>query len=244
VLKRAAYLLVVLAAMLPVSLSATALVVFRQPGRIILAGDSVFTVADGTTYRACKVRRAGRWWFVVGGFINHGRETDTYTLVSTAISGTDSVSAALTAIGGLSRTFYDGLKAAQSSPRSDLPMLEIIVGGNDHGVLTVGAYNVELKRREPFELSATSGTCPGEWCADGRVFFSASVDADKPAIRLMSMKPRPAWLQRGDAVAARRLIELQIAATPQSVGPPIDVLEITSSGARWVGRETASQCPF
>ena len=52
----------------------------------------------------------------------------------------------------------------------------------------------------------------------------------------------PAWLERGDSAAARKLIDLQLAATPDTVAAPVDVLEVTAAGARWVGREHNSEC--
>jgi hypothetical protein len=38
------------------------------------------------------------------------------------------------------------------------------------------------------------------------------------------------------------LIELQIKATPQRVGPPIDILQLDASGAAWIGRSQDSAC--
>ncbi len=90
-------------------------------------------------------------------------------------------------------------------------------------------------------LSASWLTCPGAWCdADGSVSYAASVDGR--AVTAMTASPRPAWLQRGDAAAARRLIRAQIAATPDLVHAPIDVLTITATGAQWSSWDRLSAC--
>jgi hypothetical protein len=41
---------------------------------------------------------------------------------------------------------------------------------------------------------------------------------------------------RGAAEAARRLVQLEIAKAPETVGPPVSVLEITKNGVRWLER--------
>jgi hypothetical protein len=83
--------------------------------------------------------------------------------------------------------------------------------------------------------------CPGALCdSPGRVLHGASVGGIIPD--LLVKQPRPAWVERADAAAARRLIQMQIQRTPDMVKPPIDVLEITASGARWVDRSAMSTC--
>lgn len=220
---------------------ATAIVVFRQSDRIVLAADSMFLVTphDGSTPTrgyTCKVRRSGRWWFVVGGHINGGDGMDTFTLVARAIAPTTFVRDALRAIEN-ERRILDTVKASHKADPRTAPMLKVIVGGVDAGQPVVGLYSVELSPTR--QLKAQTGICPGN-CEDGRVFYSASI-ADGPAVQLMNQ--RPDWLERADGAAARRLIEMQIAKTPLLVGPPIDVLEILGDGrARWIDRDATSTC--
>jgi hypothetical protein len=45
-----------------------------------------------------------------------------------------------------------------------------------------------------------------------------------------------------NAAAARRIIAAQIAVTPHEVSRPIDVLQITAAGARWIERDPGSLC--
>ncbi|MCX6543788.1 MAG: hypothetical protein NTV05_05170 [Acidobacteria bacterium] len=257
-MKRPCFVLCLVAALavsaLAPCLSATAIVVFRQPTHIILAGDSVLAGRDdGQTetrfLRSCKVRPAGKWWFVIGGFSRRvgTHAIDVYEVVEQAIAPTATMLDALEAIRRNAGPVYASLKASQSAKpaASGLPLLTIVIGGLDRGVLTVGAFSFELQRADPFEATATLGTCPGPGCdADGAVFYAASVGADMPAVKLMNQRPRPPWLQAGTAAAARRLILLQAAATPTRVGGPVDVLEIRADGgARWMWRDAASTCP-
>ena len=44
----------------------------------------------------------------------------------------------------------------------------------------------------------------------------------------------------GDAATARRYIESEISQIPTLVRAPIDVLEITAAGARWIDRDPRS----
>jgi hypothetical protein len=94
-------------------------------------------------------------------------------------------------------------------------------------------------RTSPLELSAVWVTCPGPRCGDGTLFLGAGVDGP---VRTLLKSPRPAWVERADTAAAGRIITEQIAATPRQVAPPVDVLEITSGGARWVQRDPLSRC--
>ena len=64
-----------------------------------------------------------------------------------------------------------------------------------------------------------------------------------PIATLLSTDPKPLWLARLDGPAAHRLLSLQADATPRFIKRPLDVLELTSSGAHWVRRDPGSSCP-
>jgi hypothetical protein len=231
-------------------LSATAIVAFRTPTRIVLASDSKSTVASDDAVRFpdgdCKIRRAGRWWLLAGGYAA-GEHLDVRATLVNAVTPTTTLTDALAAV----QTTYrhrvrDGLLNAAPLvkrlwPEAGRPALSVVVAGVDAGVLSVGYFGVSIERHAPLELSEGWGLCPGRLCKTGVLFFGSSVE-DEPAVRLLKTTPRPAWLERADAAAARRVIELQIAATPQRVGRPVDVLEITNGDARWVNRERGSAC--
>lgn len=235
-------------------LEATVTIAFRNEDSIVFAADSRVTwtrhledrdeILSSTT-SICKLRHSGRWWFMVSGHHSAGaEERDVFVLVAEAIASSKTLPDAMNAISeNASAGIYDSLKSAfQARFERDLPMLLIAVGGLDGRKLAVGVYEYTLKQRQPFSLSGRWAACPGDLCPDGRLSYIASISAE-PAFRLMQMRPRPPWLLRGDAMAARRLIELQAAATPKHVGPPIDVLQLGQDGrAQWIGRDKASLC--
>jgi hypothetical protein len=225
-----------------VVVEATTIVALRQPTHIILAADSLVVSSDDPTFssRACKLRRAGQWWFLVGGQMEFGDgEPDSFTLASRAVEHTTTMKDALDALVSqegphLQRRFA---ALAVRYPTAK-PFLHVIIGGVEHGRLMLGLFLVDLKQREPFELRVQRlATQPD----DEPLYYTGSVDWDALSTKLMK-KPRPAWLQRGDAAAARQLIHMQSVDTPTKVGPPIDVLEITTAGARWVLRDPESKC--
>jgi hypothetical protein len=141
-------------------------------------------------------------------------------------------------VGGSSSS---SIRSSPARPeRLGTPVLAIYVAGMSEGVLTVGSFGADVEAISPLTLVTYGSTCPGPVCPDGRLFLGNSITS-KPAIALLRA-PRPEWVERGDAATARRLIELQADATPQQVGRPVDALEITMGGARWVDRSPASTC--
>jgi hypothetical protein len=51
----------------------------------------------------------------------------------------------------------------------------------------------------------------------------------------------PSFWNDGLAAGVRRLLETEIAARSEYVGPPIDLLQITAQGARWIKKKP--ECP-
>lgn len=243
---------VIVALLLSPALKATAIVAFRTPERVVLAGDSfvLHTDAAGRTSsrRACKVLPAGRWWLLLGGMEQiagtRRGDVDVTARLRTALSGAVTMREAVASL----RRAWEGLRddAAEmvaAPPGRPVveggPLFQAVVGGVEAGVPAIGFFGVTLTTRSPAAFAESSVTCPGN-CLSGRVFAGWS-RADGPVVDLIR-EPRPLWLEVAGAAAARRLIEMQIKATPRFVGGPVDVLEITAGGARWVGRDKASAC--
>jgi hypothetical protein len=227
--------------------SATAVVVLRPDAtRVILASDSRLTTVgpDGRLrFRSgCKIFRAGPWWFTNGGF-TRSADVDVNALVARAVASATSMDAAMRALQQVYRaTLQPSILRApyyQQKPPGT-PVVAIVVAGLDHGVLSVGRFGADVVRQQPFALEDYGATCPGRLCPDGRLLYGVSQQG--PVVDLLLKRPRPDWLERADAPAARRLIAMQIAATPERVGGPIDVLELTAAGARWAERDPQSAC--
>jgi len=233
-------------------LRATAILAFRpNDSRIILAADSAVTgiEPDGTMrYRGgeCKLAQAGKWWLVSGALESAKGLSSVTRTVTQAATPESSMIGALSAIHrAYESTILPVLLRLDpyftTEFKVDRPLVEVLVAGVDGGVLTLGYYGALLKSQKPRELVAGGLICPGAFCdSPGRVLHGASVGGVIPD--LLAKQPRPAWLDRADASAARRLIQMQIDKTPQYVAGPIDVLEITAGGARWIDRDARSAC--
>lgn len=236
-------------------IAASAVVVFRSPARLVFAADSRRQDQTGRVDSVCKIRPAGRWWFTVGGFTTSADPAvDVMTLTARALAPAVTLTSARDA---LVAQVYPKVHAALSRARSrpgfaklfeeGAPVMEIVVGGTEPDAPTVvvaAIFDVTLKTVEPLALPARWLTCPGLWCPDGRLFHGASVATATTAGPVVERitPPRVSWVERGDAAAALRIIREQIAATPRDVRGPVDVLEVTAGGARWVERERGSLC--
>ena len=232
---------------------ATAVVVFRTPERIVVASDSLVqqqTDEERRVTLACKVRSvaAGRWWFVLAGYMGGTAPAlDLWSVVADALMPVRTLADAKEAL--VSRAYpamHSALKAARGSTAfarmytERQTLTSIVVAGADP-TPSVGLFVVVLRSIEPFELTAAWLTCPGTACEQQeRLYYGTSIAAG-PLTELLRW-PRPAWVQRADAAAARQLVAEQINAAPAEVASPIDVLQISPQGATWIMRDPASLC--
>jgi hypothetical protein len=232
-----------------VPLSATAVVVFRTPARIILAADERRMTDDGgkalhPSGGDCKIRLSGKWAFVIGGYSGTdkpGGHVDVFATLAKAVEHEATIRGAVTAVGqAFATTLHDALVEAVTTSSlmyaAGTEMIAVLIAGDG----AVGFYGVSITSRDPVTLKTGGALCPGDACTNGRLYFAAA--ADGTSTKLILRTPRPAWLEQADASAARRVIELQMQATPHEVGEPFDVLQIDASGARWVDRDPRSAC--
>jgi len=217
-------------------LAATTLVVFRTQGRIVLATDSAAVSLDGQERRhvtaPCKIAKSGRWWFINGGFFQPDAVAD-------RIAGATTIQAALTALDA-DQSLRDRIVANRglyTGRQPGSPLMTVVIADS---TLSVGVFMVSLKTAEPFEVVAESGTCPGALCPTGG-YYLIGEPGDAPPNPMV--KALPPWFQQANAAAARRFITEQIAFTPQLAKPPVDILELTAAGPRWVDRGPGSACP-
>lgn len=115
-------------------------------------------------------------------------------------------------------------------------ILEIVFFGFEHRVPVVFYRDYRTNARghllEPEKLH-----CPGSKCDDSVEHFCLGECAQATAY-----KKTEQMRSRTLAETIRDEIRAEIRAD-WTVGPPIDVLKIDQTGARWIGRERDSQCP-
>jgi hypothetical protein len=241
-------LLAALVVVLSVSVRATAIVAFRTSERIILAADglTIRRGAETRTLRVCKLRRSGRWFYMVGGYEGDKGGMDVFATVSAAIRSTSTMSDALGAVQrAWTADIEPAFKQAAAVPKIAAELAEgglafrIVIGGVEARVPTLGVFSAILLKKDPPTFLPSTFRCPGAQCSDEQpVFVTGGPSATGPVVRLIQA-PRPDWVERADVSAARRLIELEIHETPRLVGPPIAIVEITAAGARWIERGSA-----
>lgn len=230
------------------SLSASAIVVFIRPGRIVIAADSRRVDPAGNPSSGCKVRTAGKWAFSVAGLdvAFHKRTggvlVDLNDVVTEAIAHVSTFDAAQAA---MSKQVPAVIDAMLSGARQNVPgfrmykpgslVTQVILAGMDQTLrLAVTQYVLN----QDWHVMGLVSVCPGALCHDGSMSLVASAAGGSDRVRGVL----PDWVKRGDAAAATRIIEEEIEKTPGFVAAPIDVLELTNAGARWIDRDQASRC--
>lgn len=229
------------------------IVVFRQPDRIILAVDSLATSAEqhGTslyTHRSdgAKMRTYGRWSLALCGFSKGPNGLDVRETIGREVGATMTMAEALQAVQRVfERRLLPSLNLARHYPAfHDLfdavggSVLALFVagveppslrsGGDADGTLALGAFGADVVAMDPLQCRMYGGALPGILGDGSRPFYHAV--GQELAVSLVNAESRPDWLARGDAEAARRVLEMQIEATPDRVAAPFQIVEITKRG--------------
>jgi hypothetical protein len=202
----------------------SALIVFKRPGRVVLGADSLHQVGTNgsrSTYSAPKIRAAGRWHVACGGWVKRsGSDAVVYDVVAEAVKGESSI---VDALNSLARAISPELQAALRTDGKDL-WCNVFVCGVEGGRVQLGAFLADPDGNGG--LRTLLGVLPGE-----RYQHGASASGG-PVLDLLR-DPLPKWVRPGTVAVARRILEQQVKHAPALVGPPLDVVEITASGARW-----------
>lgn len=230
---------------------ATTIVVIRTPAEIVLAADSRDTFEDKNsptrTSDVCKIyQSSGGIYFALSG------------LVSDRVTGF-SLARLVARASGHHRRIADKVKSAEQligeALISELPevkardpegyrkfireksVLSVVFAGVEDGVLTVHGFSAMLAV-SPGGVTPSGfveEACPGN-CPNGtRGFWLGEAGAIK---RLMAAQGLP---RLPTIDLAKYLVQLEIESDADSVGGPIDLLRITSTGSEWTQRK--SGCP-
>ena len=113
-------------------------------------------------------------------------------------------------------------------PRSSSDVVQLAVAQNVNGRPMLAIIELEQLRGHG-ALSVSTTICTGNCRPDNAMYYLGYWDRIEPYVA-NSGQPRSV----GSAASLDRLIRMESAAHPREVGAPINVLEITSSGARWL----------
>src|SRR5208337_2305630 len=219
---------------------ATTEIILRSPHRIVLAADSRALYGDTRPATECKLFEVRDVYATVSGFAHYGRSyhvgdairegfTGNGTFASyvsnTAVLLQRKVEKQLAALQARNTSEYQSLI---SSANVSSDVIQLAVAQTVRGQPMLGI--VELRRTGVGNQFTSSTTiCPGSCSRRPGIFFFGYWERIKPYVA-SSGQPRSV----ASAASLDRLIRLEIGAHPAEVSGPINILELTGSGARWL----------
>jgi hypothetical protein len=228
--------------------SGSACVAIRTPTEVIVGTDSKRTFND--TNKApdsiCKIHRFGDTFFTSTGLYRSGTNLDVLALAKAACSGDDSLS---NKVARFETQVRDKLTRAMVVIQREQPA-EYKATFLGRRVIDAAFWAVE--KRQPvlrtmmFTIGDSSNRspvvkverklCPGDCPGGEGVIYLGHSDA------IESYVAKHPKLFDGDlARAIETLINVQAAATPETVGGEVDIVRLTNDGAKWVQRK--EDCP-
>jgi hypothetical protein len=227
---------------------ATTIVVIRTAKFILIAADSKPTWRGGPPGApvVCKIYRSGDFYFAIGGIEHDGaRSFYVKDLVADGFKSASNFEARVAnAQRGISDRFLVEMKRLQAEDPDSFkfttadpgPQLSVAFAQMESGVPLFAVRGFEYHSAPRPRVESSQLDCPGVECPAGRIEFMGkhrAIDAYAAGHDVWRMDP---------VVLARTLVELEIQDEPSSVGPPIAILKIDSSGPTWISNECG--CPL
>jgi hypothetical protein len=232
--------------------TATTIVAVKTASEIVIGADSKVTDTFGgaAANQACKIVQAGNLFFAYEGMARDRRTGFDITKIaaqSLAFKPNANLSEKVSILTGFvtDSLFAELLSLKQHDPETyrekvegGQTFLRILVAGFEGGqpLLFVRGFRAVPLSRSTIAVSVVPDDCP----ADCREEFSVRLLGETAAIEGLPEETPDFW-KGGIAEGVRRLIETEIAARGEYVGPPVDILRITSRGAEWIQKKP--NCP-
>lgn len=226
------------------SYGGTTIVAFRTPDNIYVAADSRITsISNPREFRSyCKIRKVGNTFFAFAGIAEF--YPTGFNLAELAAAACRSQGTVFEKAGQLEtlvkqpldkimRFLYQGNQKNAAIPRGY--DIGVVLCAVEKGVPVMAVRKfIPTFSRSGFEsISVERLDCPGPSVpANGR--FLAMLGHKEVAKQHLGDR---SLFVRGVVPALRRLIQYEIDANPQAVGPPIDILFIGKTSSQWVGRK-------
>jgi hypothetical protein len=234
-------IMLVLLCIVPLARSrATTEIVVRSRYRIVLAADSRALYRGDEPVTECKLFEVQGVYGMVSGFAHYGRSYHVTDAIKEGFAGKGTFASHVsnTAL-VLQRKVEKQLANLQvnnaseyryllqpASDTSDFIQLALAQTVEDQPMLGI----VELRRHGTGNRFIASATiCPGSCSQNPEIFYLGYWERIKPYVA-NSGQPRNV----GSAASIDRLIRLEIAVHPNEVSAPVNILELTASGARWL----------
>lgn len=233
---------------------ATTIVVARTMNEIVIGADSKVTDTFGNDLnkRACKILQIGNLVLAFEGFtVDRRTGFDVQQIAKQSLQSRGAATAAekvSVLTGVLLSKLFDELPSVQKHEREAYHIkfsggrifLSIVIAGFERGRPLVFVRNFRAVQIGPERIGVTVlpddclNNCQGETVTRflGEIAAIEGLPEDTPGF----------W-QRGLVPGVQSLLETAIAARSEYVGPPIDILRIDKSGARWIQRKPECAAP-
>jgi hypothetical protein len=225
---------------------ATSIVVIRTPDHIIVASDSLFRTGSGQEM-GCKIKHEGVVYFATAGIVeNDHTGFNVNNIAQLAIQqGFYDVKSSARLFSSMVITPFAGALEELRRKHPDFyarhvehrpqPLQVVFMRRSAAPAFVVIYLTVESPIGVPVKVRSHSVECPGDGCPNG---YGARLLGDTDAAQRASEVN--AFWGAGEVEGVRKLVEAEIAAAPDSVGPPIDILRLDINGPHWINQK--EQC--
>jgi hypothetical protein len=227
---------------------ATTIVAVKTPTEIVIGADSKVTDTFGNAAagQACKIVQAGNLFFAYEGLAKDKRTGfDIARLCRQSLLLKPNATAAerVSILTGFvtSELFAELLSLKQHDPDTYLEKVEggqiflkILIAGFDgeRPLLFVRQFRAVPLNRQKIGVSVLPDDCLEDCTGE----INVRSLGETAAIEGLP-EETPGFWTKGVVEGVRRLIETEIAARGEYVGPPVDILRLDKTGARWIQKK-------
>ena len=233
------------------SARATTIVVARTANEIVIGADSKVTDTYGNDLnkRACKIRQIGDLFIAIEG-LEIDRQTG-FSVPEIANKALASKASASTSykVSMLMGFLVSGLLTELSHLKTHEPQtyfkkieggqlfLRIVIAGFENGRPLLFVRSFRALQYNPGQIGVA--VIPDDCLDDCKGAVATRFLGESDAIEGLPDETPDFW-KAGLSDGVRRLVETEIAARSEYVGPPIDIVRINANGAQWIQKK--SEC--
>jgi hypothetical protein len=249
-LEKYAYLAVLVSVICVPAVLATTLIGVKSHDSLIIAVDSKATFKSSGFKQAenvCKIFQSAPLYFAIANLAKDpAHDYFPEKIVANNFSNSDSLDQNMDKI---ERALSDALKIEMDRLKTENPkdfeydpkpdeMTQVIIAGEvvNSSPQMFGFGLKYLNESTPISVSRLS--CPGNCITLPYYFFAGKTDVAKKTLHDFFNKPPVP----DPVTVARKLIEVEIEASPDAVGPPITILQVDKNGPTWISND--SGCPI
>jgi hypothetical protein len=231
-----------------VPVHATTIVVARTASEIVIGADSKVTDTFGNEVnrRECKIRQVGNLFIALEGLEIDRKTGFNVREISTAALQSRPAASAAEKVSILMGYLVSGLLVELPYLKSHEPeayfkkieggqlFLRIIVAGFENGRPLVFVRSFRALQYNPGQIGVA--VIPDDCLENCHGAVVTRYLGESDAIEGLPEETPNFW-KAGLSAGVRRLIETEIAARSEYVGPPIDIVRIGPNGAQWIARK-------